>query len=491
MSRGKSGPISGQVLAASQPNAMPFREGDVIAGKYEVLRLLGSGGMGFVVAAKHIELDEQVALKFLRLESLTNRELVARFAREARASVKIKSEHVSRVFDVGTMPDGAPFIVMEYLDGKDLCAILGDQGPLPIASTAEYVMQACEALASAHAMGIVHRDIKPENLFLTRRAHGVGVIKVLDFGISKVALTGSAFDTNLPLVKTTAILGSPMYMSPEQLRTTDEVDTRTDIWSLGCVLFELLTGRLPFDAPSITTLTAAILEQAPPKVRSLRADVPPELEAVVGRCLEKSPDRRFQDVAELAAALFPFAPRRARLSVERCRQILRSAGLSHAESEVPSAPPPSTRRMKLATTLPARGGLASPTRPRRFVSLHRLFGPSGSSRRKIAVSLGALTLLVSGALALRSSPSAMGNRPDAQAQLQQAPAVMTAPEPAPQAAEQPEVVSPLELEAPRAIMPASSAAKPKPKPANSASKSNPPPRSQSDTTPNQDLDVGF
>src|SRR5262245_62059516 len=144
--------------------SMPVREGDVIAGKYEVLQLLGSGGMAFVVAARHVDLDEKVALKFLRPECLANRDLVTRFAREARASVKIKSEHVARVFDVGTTREGGPFMVMEYLEGKDLCAMIDERGPLSIKSAAEYIMQACEALASAHAIGIVHRDVKPENL---------------------------------------------------------------------------------------------------------------------------------------------------------------------------------------------------------------------------------------------------------------------------------------------------------------------------------------
>src|SRR5258705_4057024 len=217
--RGTDG-IDGQLEV--EPMSMPFREGEIIARKYEVIQLLGCGGMGFVVAARHLELDEKVALKFLRPECLANRDLVARFAREARASVKIKNEHVARVFDVGMLRDGAPFIVMEHLEGKDLCSMLAEERPLPIRSTAEYIMQACEALASAHAIGIVHRDIKPENLFLARRAHNVGLIKVLDFGISKVALTGCAIDNRLPLVKTSALVGSPMYMSPEQLRLSDE-----------------------------------------------------------------------------------------------------------------------------------------------------------------------------------------------------------------------------------------------------------------------------
>ncbi|HMJ14702.1 MAG TPA: serine/threonine-protein kinase, partial [Polyangiaceae bacterium] len=185
---GGEGPVSGPA-----PSTSALREGSIVGGKYEVLGLLGDGGMGFVVAARHLELGEVVALKFLRPEALKNPELVARFAREARASAKIKSEYVARVFDVGTLPDGAPFIVMEHLEGEDLSAVLETRGALPVKVAVEYVMQVCEALAAAHALGIVHRDIKPENLFLARRSQGIDVVKVLDFGISKLALTGSAF----------------------------------------------------------------------------------------------------------------------------------------------------------------------------------------------------------------------------------------------------------------------------------------------------------
>jgi serine/threonine-protein kinase len=332
-------PKSGNQLAV-EPITMPFRAGDIIGGKFEILQLIGTGGMGFVVAANHIELGEKVALKFLRADCLANQELVGRFAREARASVKIKSEYVARVFDVGSMPNGAPFIVMEYLEGKDLYEVVHDNGPLPIKTAVEYMMQACEALAVAHAAGIVHRDVKPENLFLTKRATGMEIIKVLDFGISKVALTGSVFESTLPLVKTMMPMGSPVYMSPEQIRASSDIDPRTDIWSLGCVLFELLTGHPPFEAPSITLLTATILEQAAPLLRAQCPDAPAELEAVVARCLEKDPSRRYQDVGELAIALYPFAPRRARLSAERCCYVLRSAGLSQATLELSSVHPP-------------------------------------------------------------------------------------------------------------------------------------------------------
>jgi serine/threonine-protein kinase len=202
-------------------------------------------------------------------------------------------------------------------------------------------MQACEALAVAHANGIVHRDIKPENLFLTQRAQGMDIIKVLDFGISKVALTGSLFEINVPLVRTQMPMGSPVYMSPEQIRATADVDARTDIWSLGCVLFELITGNAAFDAPSLTQLSAVILEKDPPLLRSLCPNAPIDLERVITRCLQKNPAKRFQNVGELALALFPFAPRRARISAERCCYVLKAAGMMDHAYEIPSIHPPS------------------------------------------------------------------------------------------------------------------------------------------------------
>ena len=322
---------------------MPFAPGDLIAGKYEVLKLIGSGGMGYVVSAMHVELGEVVALKFLRPEALQIEELVERFSREARAAAKIRSEHVARVFDVGVLPDGVPFIVMEHLAGQDLADVLQERGPLPIKVAVEYVMQACEALAAAHASGVVHRDIKPENLFLTKHAQGLDFIKILDFGISKVALAPG----KRGFVRTMMPLGSPVYMSPEQIRSSDQVDARTDIWSLGCVLFELLTGTVAFNEPSLMQLSAAILEHDPVPLRELLEDAPVELEEVVLRCLEKDVSKRYGNIAELAIALYPFAPRRSRISAERCYHALKNAGLEcpEFEVEIQSVFPPSNGEM--------------------------------------------------------------------------------------------------------------------------------------------------
>ena len=339
-------PTSGLQLLSQEPLTVPFAVGDIVAGKYEVIGLLGSGGMGYVISARHCELGEMVALKFLRPEALAHAELVERFAREARAAAKIRSEHIANVFDVGVLPDGTPFIVMEYLAGKDLADYLHQEGALPISIAVEYVMQACEALAAAHAHGIIHRDIKPENLFLTQQAQGMSMIKVLDFGISKIALPRGKRD----LVRTQMALGSPVYMSPEQIRRSDQVDARSDIWAVGCVLFELLTGVTAFDEPSLLELSAAILEREPVPLQTLRPDASLELEDVVLRCLAKNPDDRFQNVAELAAALYPFAPRRARISAERCYHMLKNAGLLSTELELASAYPPAITSVRVTTS---------------------------------------------------------------------------------------------------------------------------------------------
>ena len=321
------------------PLVTPFSPGDVIADKYQVIGVIGSGGMGYVVSATHVELGHQVALKFLRKELLVHADLVARFAREARTAVMIKSEHVARVFDVGTLPDAGPYIAMELLEGQDLGKVVAERGALPVETAIDYILQACEALATAHALGIVHRDIKPENLFVCKSVPGVEVIKVLDFGISKLAVPEPPQQqSRRPIIRTTSAVGSPTYMSPEQIRAMDDVDARADVWALGCVLHELLTGAPAFDAPSLTQLAAKILERPPAPLRSLKPDLPAELEAAIAHCLGKDPSRRFQNVGELAAALCPFAAPRSRIVAERCRYVLDPAAASAFDLDEKTGP---------------------------------------------------------------------------------------------------------------------------------------------------------
>jgi serine/threonine-protein kinase len=239
--------------------------------------------------------------------------------REAQAAAKLKSDHVARVLDTDVTEDGMPFIVMEYLQGEDLGRIVRSTGPLDATSAAEYIIQACEGLSEAHARTIIHRDIKPDNLFLVRRSEGWRIIKILDFGISKAALGRSPGAAN---ISTQGMMGSPCYMSPEQLRSTATVDHRTDIWSLGATLFELLTGRTAYDANrTLPELVAAILEQAPPSLSDIAPGTPADLSAVVGRCLAHDREARFLTAADLALALLPFAPKRARASVERALAV--------------------------------------------------------------------------------------------------------------------------------------------------------------------------
>src|SRR6478735_1771747 len=243
-------------------------EGQLFAGKYRVERVLGRGGMGVVIAARHLLLDELVAIKFLLPEALQSAEAVARFEREARAAVKIKSEHVARVTDVARLENGTPYMVMELLRGRDLAAQLREGGPLPLAEVTDYLLQAGEAIAEAHGLGIVHRDLKPANLFLTKRADGSPCIKVLDFGISKLTNASSTRDQGM--TKTATVMGSPFYMSPEHLMSSRDVDMRTDIWALGVICFELLTGKLPFQADTLPQLCMTITLAPPVLLRSLR-----------------------------------------------------------------------------------------------------------------------------------------------------------------------------------------------------------------------------
>lgn len=317
-------------MSDSQPPvSVPVQPGEVLAGKFKVERILGAGGMGVVVSAMHLELDERVAVKFLLPQSIQGPEAAARFVREARNAVKIKGEHVARIIDVGRLENGAPYMVMEYLEGNDLSAELA-KGPLSIEDAVDYVVQACDAMAEAHALNIVHRDLKPANLFLTKRSDGSAVIKVLDFGISKAQVPDTK---DAGLTKTSAVMGSPYYMSPEQMKSSRDVDSRTDVWSLGVILFELVSGRPPFQGETLPELLSAIMLDTPPLLSTLRLDAPPELAQVLTRALQKDRTQRYRSVGELAAALAPFAPARSRYTLDRVIKI------SSAHNVVAADPP--------------------------------------------------------------------------------------------------------------------------------------------------------
>ena len=316
---------------SAPPPPAPVRAGDVLAGKYVVERVLGAGGMGVVVAARHVQLDRRVALKFLLPAACEAPGAIARFLREGKAAARITSEHVARVVDTGVLENGSPYLVMEYLEGSDLGAITAKRGPLPPAKAVEYVLQACEAIVEAHQLGIVHRDLKPANLFLTQRKDGSPLVKVLDFGISK-ADGGS----KTQLTSTSMLMGSPRYMSPEQMVSAKDVDARTDVWALGVVIFELVTGKPVWQADTVQGLCALIATAPAPPLRVHAPHAPARLEEVVLRCLSKAPEHRIASIADLALALEPIAPASARVSIER---ILRVAGRTRGASPIRSVPP--------------------------------------------------------------------------------------------------------------------------------------------------------
>ena len=328
-------------MSAEAPSSanteMPVEIGQTLAGKYKVEEVIGIGGMGVVVAARHMQLDQKVALKFLKHEAMQSEEAVERFIREAKNAVRLRSEHVAKVTDVGTLDNGAPYMVMEYLEGADLSRVVQATGSITIEEAVAFVLQACEAIAEAHALGIIHRDLKPQNLFVTRRVDGRPLVKVLDFGISKTLEQAGG----LVLTRTSSIMGSPLYMSPEQMRSTKNVDQRSDLWALGVILYELLTGRVPFEAEAIPELCLKVVQDAPDPPKSLRPELPEGLNTVVLKCLEKNPANRFENVAELAAALEPYSEM-ARGASERI----------HSTLHLPSRPP--------MVSIPAVGSSSNP-----------------------------------------------------------------------------------------------------------------------------------
>ena len=303
------------------------REGAVIGGKYRIERVLGTGGMGVVAAAHHLQLNRRVAIKYLLTEALEYPDVIERFTREAQVAASIRGEHVARVIDIGVFDDGAPYIVLEYLEGVDLAAHAASHGPLPIADVIGYVLQACEALAEAHAANVVHRDLKPANLFLAKQPDRRRIVKVLDFGVSKIM--------GEPMTTPSALLGTVLYMSPEQLRASSLVDARTDIWALGVILYELLAGVTPFNGVTIVGVADAVKLNAPTPLRQHRRDVPAALEAAISRCLRSDPAERHASVLELAVAIAPFARGDAQQSVRSISGVLRGS-----VAPPPMPPPP-------------------------------------------------------------------------------------------------------------------------------------------------------
>ena len=281
--------------------AEALRAGSLLAGKYLIEGFLGCGGMGMVVAATHVALRAPRAIKLPQpLGDEEEAEVPPeRFLREATITARLTSEHVVRIHDCGTLPSGAPYIVMERLDGCDLFDLLQRGGPLPPRDAALYVAQACAAMKEAHALGIVHLDLKPANLFLTTLRSGTPCVKVLDFGIARCA--GEPVPPARERVE-----GSPAYMAPEQAMSDPVVGPEADVWALGVILYELVTGSAPFRASTVAATLSHVLHREPEPPAAHRPDLPSGLAAVISRCLHKNPRHRFADAGELGAALAPF-----------------------------------------------------------------------------------------------------------------------------------------------------------------------------------------
>lgn len=292
----EAGAVAGSAAARSAPKRLSV--GDVVAERYVVERVVGLGGMGQVLAARHIKLGTTVAIKAVHPELANDSQAVARFLREAQAMARLASEHTVRVYDVGELAGGVPYMIMEHLEGRDLGALLVERGPLPVPLALEYVRQACDALIEAHAAGIIHRDVKPQNLFVTRRANGTELVRVLDFGLAKPMQNGAH-----QLTRAGCVIGTAQYMAPEQILANGVIDARTDVWGVGATLFRLLTRQYPFQEANPAMAVAAILTRAPARVQMLRPDVPDAVAALVDRCLSRDQAQRFQSVTELAFAI--------------------------------------------------------------------------------------------------------------------------------------------------------------------------------------------
>ena len=352
------------------PSNVPL-PGEIFAEKYRIERVLGKGGMGVVFAATHIHLHQRFALKLLLPSALLEPDTVERFMREGRAAVKIRSEHIARVIDVGGLAEGAPYIVMEHLEGMDFAELLEGERQLPYRQAVDYVLQACEAVAEAHSLKIVHRDLKPSNMFLATQPDGTSLVKVLDFGISKMLEPG------LDMTRTSAMIGSPLYMSPEQLKSARTVDARADIWSIGVILYQLIAGTPPFVAESLAELCAIVLSNPSRWVHREVPDAPEGLSRVIATCLRSKVEERYVNLADLADALAAHGSPAARVSADRIVALL---GLPETRAKLAAVPAvdlslaethadvPSALQTTRANWTASAPGVAEPERRRRWLA---------------------------------------------------------------------------------------------------------------------------
>jgi serine/threonine protein kinase len=367
--------------------SIPVQIGQVIDNKFRVDRVLAQGGMGVLCAATHLHLDQKIAVKFRLAGSKVD---ATRFIREAQLAVRLQNRHVCRVMDLGYIGEATPYIVMEYLDGNDLSKEIETRGPMAVEEAAEYMLQACDAMAEAHSLGIVHRDIKPENLFLARQHDGRSIVKVLDFGISK--------QHGVTLTTESDLMGTPAYMAHEQWASAKHVTASADVYALGATLHFLLAGEPPFHATTIPEMFAKITTQKPPLLRTLRADVPEEIEQLVSRCLARTPAERPADVLEISDALLPFAQgrKRAALSV-----VGRAFGRS-ASADASSTHPMSTSEMP-GPVVKAVGSPLSTNDLAVSVRSSTDDVPSARRWKPVAIALGAVAVLATIVIAIASS----------------------------------------------------------------------------------------
>ena len=378
----------------ARPNAAPPEYepplviGEVIDGRYLIEERLGEGGMASIYRATHLQLDQPVAIKVASESLLSMPGIVERFLQEARAATRLKTPHVARVHDVGKLTSGAPYMVMELLEGRDLDAVLREDFPLPVTQAVDYVLQACEALAEVHGRGMGHRDVKPGNLFVVRGADGRPWVKLIDFGIAR-AVSPVADDSRL--TQPHLVMGSPRYMAPEQIEAAFSVDERADIYSLGVVLYELLTGQTPFEGETLLDFlyAATKAERVPPS--RLNADVPRGLDTVVLECIEAQAANRFANVAELASALVPFGDARAHGRAENVQLVLTTANRDTGRSRPYE---PSTSRTNERSRIARR--------PRLMETLEPQKKRGGGGGAMLAV--GAIALTIAAFIFVRAKP---------------------------------------------------------------------------------------
>jgi serine/threonine-protein kinase len=362
--------------------------GTLLLGRYRVERLLGAGGMGAVLLAHHVLLDQWVALKLLHAGAQNDPEKVTRFFNEARAAARIQGDHIVRVYDVGQLEDGRPYMCMEHLQGCDLGQWMRSSGPLSVPAVVATLIDAGDALAQAHAMGVVHRDLKPSNLYLAEQADGARTLKVLDFGIAKMQPEGD----NAELTTTGTIMGTPAYMAPEQMRSSRRTDHRADIWALGVIAFELLSRKRPFAGDSLGDILFSIAERPAVSLDTLVPEVPPELASIIARCLEREPDRRFDSILELLAALEPFAPPGHTESPRRKRHVVAAPGKSHERisDAFVSAPTAHDSSSRSAPRMDPNGSVGPSSRSSSFKVERSRFGAGAALATVAFVAVGCI-----------------------------------------------------------------------------------------------------